>query len=201
MFKERHYDKYYMRATQFITESALNDLERHLPNHLTHGHTAVDELMHKIARRHNLTDDALHAMFKRKHLKSPHDLLKDKLHEEGSDNSNQIKDFIKWSINALNIQHPYPEFTLSEDTEDAQDNHHTGSNSPGENKIWVYVGKRNTVDIFRTIFHELVHTRQWQLGMIKPGMSYPGSPIEAMADMLAGKYIKIYGEQHHEIFQ
>ena len=40
-----------------------------------------------------------------------------------------------------------------------------------------------------------------ELNMIKPGDSYPGSPIEAMADMLAGKYIKIYGKQHPEIFQ
>jgi hypothetical protein len=37
--------------------------------------------------------------------------------------------------------------------------------------------------------------------MIKPGASYPGSPIEAEADMLAGKYIKIYGKQNRNIFQ
>ena len=191
-----------MRAKQFITESALNDLERHLPGHVKHGHHAVDELMHKIARRHNLDVHALHDLFKRKHQKSPHDLVKDEfLHEEGGDNDNQIKEFIRWSIDKLHIQKPYPQFTLSEDTEEAQTNHHTGSNQPEDNSIWVYVGKRNLVDVFRTIFHELVHTRQAQLGMIKPGDSYPGSPVEAMADMLAGKYIKIYGEEHHEIFQ
>lgn len=191
-----------MRATQFITESALNDLERSLPGHLSHGHHAVDDLMHKIARRHNLTDEALRDMFKRKHLKSPHELIKNDLREEGTDDrDNQVKDFIKWSIETLHIQKPYPHFTLSEDTEDAQENHRTGQNNPEENTIWIYVGKRNLVDVFRTIFHELVHTRQSQLGMIKPGDSYPGSPIEAMADMMAGKYIKIYGEQHHEIFQ
>jgi hypothetical protein len=37
--------------------------------------------------------------------------------------------------------------------------------------------------------------------MIEPGDSYPGSPIEVMADMLAGKYIKIYGADNHHIFQ
>jgi hypothetical protein len=47
----------------------------------------------------------------------------------------------------------------------------------------------------------LVHVRQDELNMIKPGSSYPGSPIEAMADMLAGKYIKIYGKNNHHIFQ
>jgi hypothetical protein len=71
----------------------------------------------------------------------------------------------------------------------------------GDDKIWVYVNNRNLVDILRTVFHELVHVRQGELNMIEPGDSYPGSPIEAMADMLAGKYIKIYGEKNHNIFQ
>jgi hypothetical protein len=35
---------------------------------------------------------------------------------------------------------------------------------------------------------------------IKPGSSYPGSPIEREADMMAGKYMKIYGKDHPEIF-
>jgi hypothetical protein len=37
--------------------------------------------------------------------------------------------------------------------------------------------------------------------MIKDGDSYPGSPIEMLADMAAGKYIKFYGKEHPEIFQ
>lgn len=191
-----------MRFIEFITESALAELETQLPRHVTHGHNAVDDLMHKIARRHNLTDTALHALFKRKHLKSPHDLIKDDLTETDDDQqTSQINDFIEWAIKVLHVQKPYPKFTLSRDTEEAQENHHTGANRPDSNDIWVYIENRNMVDILRTVFHELVHTRQGQLGMIKDGSSYPGSPIEAMADMLAGKYIKIYGEKHHEIFQ
>jgi hypothetical protein len=120
---------------------------------------------------------------------------------EEVENHNQINDFINWAIEKLHIQKPYPQFHFSTDSKEAQDGHRTGMNSPDENVIWIYIGNRNLVDVFRTIFHELVHQRQNQLGMIKPGDSYPGSPIEAMADMLAGKYIKIYGEQHHEIFQ
>jgi hypothetical protein len=57
------------------------------------------------------------------------------------------------------------------------------------------------VDILRTVAHELVHVRQHELGMIKPGDSYPGSPIELLADMVAGKLIKIYGEKNNHIFQ
>lgn len=113
----------------------------------------------------------------------------------------QIRDFIDWSHEILHLRKPYPKIMLSQDTEEASTNHHTGSNSPDENTIWVYIGNRNLIDIFRTIFHELVHTRQSQLGMLSPGCSYPGSPMEVMADALAGKYIKIYGEQHHEVFE
>lgn len=110
----------------------------------------------------------------------------------------QIKDFIKWSIQTLDIQ-GRPKFILSRDTKRAQEGHHTGVHSG--DTIWVYIENRNLIDIFRTIFHELVHQRQHELGMIKDGDSYPGSPIEMMADMVAGKYIKIYGKQHPEIFQ
>lgn len=114
------------------------------------------------------------------------------------DEVQQIRDFIKWSMKTLNVK-TKPKFTLSKNTEEAQAGHHTGVHSG--DRIWIYIGNRNLIDIFRTIFHELVHQRQEELNMIKDGDSYPGSPIEAMADMMAGKYIKIYGKDHPEIFQ
>ena len=117
---------------------------------------------------------------------------------DSHDEVQQIKDFIKWSMKTLNVKSK-PKFTLSKNTEQAQAGHHTGVHSG--DRIWVYIGNRNLIDIFRTIFHELVHQRQQELNMIKDGDSYPGSPIEAMADMMAGKYIKIYGKEHPEIFQ
>lgn len=115
----------------------------------------------------------------------------------------KVKDFIKWTIKTLNLKKPLPKIILSKDTKKAQNGRHTGlhTTKDGISYIWVYVDNRNLIDIFRTVFHELVHQKQDQLGMIKPGDSYPGSPIEAMADMLAGKYIKIYGKEHPEIFQ
>jgi hypothetical protein len=109
-----------------------------------------------------------------------------------------IYEFIEWCYKLLNIQNP-PKFELSYDTEEAQVNHHTGRHSG--NNIWVYVKNRNLIDILRTILHELTHQRQYELGMIKPDDSYPGSPIEMLADMVAGKYIKVWGKKHPEIFQ
>ena len=127
-------------------------------------------------------------------------LVEDITRERELDLDAEVKKFAEWAGKRLNIQ-SLPEIELSQDTEDAQDNHHTGSHVEGSNNIWVYAKNRNLVDILRTTFHELVHVRQGEIGMIKPGDSYPGSPIEAMADLLAGKYIKIWGEKHHYIFQ
>jgi hypothetical protein len=188
-----------MRAKQFILESPLADLENNIPNHLKHGHRALDVLMSKIAHRHHITSDALHDLFKRKHKKSPHDLLKDRLEEEGSTDETQT--FIQWAIKTLNIHDPAPEITLSTDSEAAQKGHHTGLNLPQQNKIWIYIGNRNLIDQMRTIFHELVHAKQYQLGRIGPNDSYPGSKIEMVADAMAGIAIKIYAKAHPEIIQ
>ena len=112
----------------------------------------------------------------------------------------EVGKFVHWASKKLNLNKT-PKIKLSFDTDQAQKGHHTGKHTPGDDHVWVYAKNRNLVDILRTVFHELVHVRQHELGKIKPGDSYPGSPIEAMADMLAGKYIKIYGERNHHIFQ
>ena len=116
------------------------------------------------------------------------------------DIQSEVDKFADWASGILKIE-KRPKIELSMDTEEAQTNHHTGGYVNGDDSVWVYANNRNLVDILRTVFHELVHVRQGELDMIKPGSSYPGSPIEAQADMLAGKFIKIYGEQNQHIFQ
>jgi hypothetical protein len=112
----------------------------------------------------------------------------------------EVEKFVNWASKILHLKN-IPTIELSNDTKEAQDNHHTGGHMVGSDKIWVYVKNRNLVDILRTIAHELTHVRQGELDMIKNGSSYPGSPIELLADMAAGKLIKIYGKKNHHIFQ
>jgi hypothetical protein len=119
---------------------------------------------------------------------------------ESKEISGEVEKFRDWACEKLHIKNP-PKIELSYDTEQAQQGHHTGRHTVGGDSIWVYANNRNLVDILRTVFHELVHVRQGELGMIGPNDSYPGSPIEAMADMLAGKYIKIYGKANRKVFQ
>ena len=194
-------DKYCMRFNDILTESAAHELAKRLPSLEKYDYNTIDDLMRKVAKKHRITGKALHDLFVRKYHSTP-DTWAKKLDEEsaGSEIESEVKEFVEWACRILHIKN-IPQIELSQDTKDAQDNHHTGRHVAGEDSIWVYAKNRNLVDILRTVFHELVHIRQGELNMIKPDSSYPGSPIEVMADMLAGKYIKIYGEKNHKIFQ
>ena len=120
--------------------------------------------------------------------------------QEDLNNNPIVQKFLAWTAKKLNLKNT-PKIEFSYDSDEAQDGHHTGRHNPETGEVWVYCANRNLVDILRTVFHELVHVRQGELGMINPGDSYPGSPIEAVADMLAGKYMKIFGKANPEIFQ
>jgi hypothetical protein len=192
-----------MLGDEIILESAVSDLAKKLPSLDKHDYDTIDTLMRKIASKHHITGKALHDLFIKKFDRTPDEWIKDKLDEDNGsdlDLQSEVDKFVDWSVKRLHIKNK-PAVELSMDTEEAQNNHHTGGHVDGEDSIWVYAKNRNLVDILRTVFHELVHVRQGELNMIKPGSSYPGSPIEVMADALAGKYIKIFGEKNHHIFQ
>jgi len=186
-----------------IHETAVSELAKELPSLKKHDYNTIDLLMRKISKKHHITGKALHDLFVKKFKKTPDSWIKNKLDEVENvddDLAHEVDKFAQWAGDKLNIKN-LPKIELSMDTKEAQENHHTGGHVDGSDSIWVYTANRNLVDILRTVFHELVHVRQGELNMIKPGDSYPGSPIEAMADMLAGKYIKIYGEGNRHIFQ
>jgi hypothetical protein len=184
-------------------ENAVMELANELPTLAKHDYTTIDQLMRKVAAKHKITATALQNLFKTKYRRTPDRWIHNKLDETDTVDSNvaaEVEKFVEWTAKKLNLQ-KVPTVELSMDTEEAQTNHHTGGHIMGDDNIWVYAKNRNLVDILRTVFHELVHVRQGELDMIDAGDSYPGSPIEAMADMLAGKYIKIYGEKNNHIFQ
>lgn len=195
-----------MLSKEFITEdfSKLSpevELAKKLPSLRKHNYNTIDKLMTQIADRRKITGKKLHDLFVNKYGKIPDDWIKEKLNESETANvEEEINKFIDWASQKLKIESK-PKFEFSRDTDIAQDGHHTGSHDPKSGKVWVYIKNRNLVDILRTVFHELVHVRQGELGLINPGDSYPGSPIESQADKLAGKYIKIYSEKNHHIFQ
>ena len=194
-----------MLTKHIIVESAAIELSKRLPSLQKYDYSSIDKLMQNIASKHRITGKALHDLFVHKFKRSPDEWVKGKL-DEASDEPNFLEDnpimqkFIQWASKELHLQST-PEFEFSYNTEEAQQGHHTGRHSSNDNNVWVYVANRNMVDIMRTVYHELTHVRQGELNMIKSGDSYPGSPIEMLADMTAGKAMKIFGKSHPEIFQ
>lgn len=197
-----------MRYNEFNISDPVEELARKLPNLKKIDYDAVDALMQEICVNHKLSGEKLHDMFVKKYKTTPDTWVKkikqrnEEQISEGVDTDEdvqQLNKFVEWSKQTLNIK-GNPKFHFSRDTQEAQDDHRTGVHDSAGN-ITIYIENRNLVDIFRTVFHELVHQRQGELNMIKDGDSYPGSPIEAMADMMAGKYIKIYGKRNPQIFQ
>jgi hypothetical protein len=194
-----------MLTEHIIIESATNELAKRLPSLQKHDYTTIDKLMRQVASRHSITSKALHDLFVRKFKRSPDNWVKGKLDEENDEpdflaDNPIMQKFIQFATQKLKLQ-SVPKIEFSYDTEEAQEGHHTGRHSTNDNSVWVYVANRNMVDIMRTVFHELTHVRQGELNMIKSGDSYPGSPIEMLADMSAGKYMKVFGKAHPEIFQ
>ena len=184
-------------------ESAIDELVKQLPSLAKHKYDTMDKLLKVIAAKHKISDKALERLFTKKFKKTPSSWIKNKLDEVETvdfDIADEVEKFVLWTAKKLHLK-KVPSVELSYDTEEAQENHHTGRHIMGGDSVWVYAKNRNLVDILRTVFHELVHVRQEEIGMVQPGDSYPGSPIEAMADMLAGKYIKIYGEKNNHIFR
>lgn len=174
-----------MRAKEFLTENPVTENPKYgLPSLDKHRYSVLDKLVKDDKKERNITKKAIQS-----------------LDEEIDDNKvAEIAKAVEWICKKFGIK-DIPAIELSMDTDEAQGNHHTGGHVPGSGKIWVYAKNRNLVDLLRTTFHELVHVRQHELDMIKPNSSYPGSPIEAMADIMAGKMIKIYGAENPHIFE
>lgn len=174
-----------MRAKEFLTDNLITENPAYgLPTLDKHRYSVLDKLVKDARKRDRITNKAVQS-----------------LDEEIDDNkAAEIAKAVEWMCKKLNITQ-IPTIELSMDTDEAQGNHHTGGHVPGSGKIWVYAKNRNLVDLLRTVFHELVHVKQHELDMIKPDSSYPGSPIEAQADMIAGKMIKIYGAENPHIFE
>ena len=120
--------------------------------------------------------------------------------EADSAREQQIRDFMQWCKHKLKLKQELPSIEFS-DEKDSEDMHHTGYYNNAEDKLWVYTGNRNLIDILRTVAHEFTHRKQGEQGRIEADQSYPGSPIEQEADAVAGYLMKLYGKEHPEIVE
>jgi hypothetical protein len=111
----------------------------------------------------------------------------------------RIHHFMAWCKAKLKLKQELPDIEFS-DEKDSEDMHHTGYYNDHENKLWVYTGNRNLIDILRTVAHEFTHRKQGEDGRIE-GPNPPGSPLEQEADAMAGYLMKLYGKMYPEIVE
>lgn len=67
-----------------------------------------------------------------------------------------------------------------------------------DNRIVIDIQNRQTMDILRTLAHELTHYRQHTKGV--NGSGHAGAPTENEANRLAGTIVRKFGEKHSELF-
>ncbi len=110
----------------------------------------------------------------------------------------RMKHFIHWVAKKLHISSPLPNIVFQEKKESSNQDR-TGYYDIRSKKLWVYTGNRNTIDIMRTVAHELAHHKQREDGDTYHTNDL--SDIESQADMAAGMLIKLYVKNHSEIIQ
>lgn len=115
-----------------------------------------------------------------------------------SDNKSIIDEFTKWVVEKLKITSKLPKIVFA-DAKEGPGQDRTGYYNYQTNVLWVYTGRRNVVDILRTVAHELAHHKQREtMGDLN---SHRLSKIESQADETAGMLVKIYIKSHPEIVQ
>ena len=67
-----------------------------------------------------------------------------------------------------------------------------------DNRIVIDIQGRQTMDILRTVAHELTHYRQHKKGV--NGSGHAGAPTENEANKLAGTIVRKFGEKHSGLF-
>lgn len=111
-----------------------------------------------------------------------------------------VLDFVEFAKNKLDIKQ-LPKISFVNKRDWAVKRHSFGQYNNQEKALQVYIGNRNLADVLRTLGHELVHHRQNELGMIKPGSGDTGSEIENQANSLAGVMMRDYGRINDLIYE
>lgn len=105
-----------------------------------------------------------------------------------------IKDFVKFVSKKLRINE-IPEVRIETDPKFSTTNKTFGIYFPDAASTTIEVQGRNIVDILRTVAHELTHHRQMEVNSSKSR-----TDLEIEATVAAGMLVKIYCEQHPELY-
>lgn len=110
-----------------------------------------------------------------------------------------VEDFVQFAKGTLNLD-TLPQIDLNYDLEAAEKFGAFGGYYPEEQRIELNVAGRHTMDILRTLAHELVHYRQGTLEPLPEDAGDTGSPYENEANALAGVMMREYGQRNTHMF-
>lgn len=109
---------------------------------------------------------------------------------------NIVRDFVSFTCSKLKMSEPVTVILKNSRDEYIST---TAAYAPDENENHIKAGGRALVDILRSIGHELVHNRQRELKMFKPGEAVQniGGKIEDQANSVAGILIKDFSKNYN----
>jgi len=110
-----------------------------------------------------------------------------------------VNQFLDYACAHLDIDHR-PTVKLIKDKREALKHRSFGSYNPKDKTINIITAGRHTVDVLRTLAHELVHYKQDLERRITHNSGETGSEIENEANAKAGIIMRNYGRLHPTIF-
>jgi hypothetical protein len=119
---------------------------------------------------------------------------------ENKDIKEVLKPFISSCIKYLGIENP-PRIFIKRDPEWTRRNGTFGKFDPAEHAITLAVAGRHTLDILRTLAHELTHARQSEQATMPADAGETGSPYEDEANAMAGRIMRHWVDQYPEFFK
>ena len=114
-------------------------------------------------------------------------------------NLDTIKHFIGYCKKELEIQ-SLPRISLTTDKSFVENRRSFGEYNPGTVSVKVYIASRNLADICRSLAHELVHHRQFELDLIYDLAGETGTDIENDANAIAGVLMREYGRLNLAVY-
>lgn len=110
-----------------------------------------------------------------------------------------VSKFFGKTVNFLNIKNP-PKVVFHHETDWSKNSGSFGQYDPDENVLHLATSGRHTLDILRTMSHELTHCKQNETERLPDNAGETGSWWEDEANATAGRIMRYWADEHPEMF-
>ena len=116
-----------------------------------------------------------------------------------SDVESVVSKFFNKTTDFLGIKNP-PEIVFHHDTNWSKSTGSFGQFDPEDNLLHLAMSGRHTLDILRTMAHELTHCKQNEKDRLPHNAGETGSWWEDEANAMAGRIMRYWADEHPEMF-